>query len=325
MVKMLKRPNFKDVLKARRVINKYLNRTPLYQYPALNRLVGCELYIKHENHQPTGAFKVRGGINLISQLSETEKQRGVITASSGNHGISISYASQLFGVQAKVALPKGANPGKAEFIKSLGAELIYHGKNLKEAREHAENLAEEERSRYIHFSDEPMLIAGVATHTLEILEELPDVKTIIVPVGGGTGACGACIVAKHLTPDVEVIACQAEKAPAVYQSWKEGHIVEAEVETFADGLATKTGYELTLSILNELLDDFVLVSEEGMLQAISLLFHKTHNLAEGAGAASLAAAIKLKDRIRGKKVVILLTGSNITLESLQRALTYSLA
>ncbi|MFQ6125190.1 MAG: threonine/serine dehydratase [Candidatus Heimdallarchaeota archaeon] len=322
---MPKRPTFKDILKASRVISKYLSRTPLYQYPALNSLLGCELYIKHENHQPTGSFKVRGGINLISQLNETEKRRGVITASSGNHGISISYASRLFGVQAKVALPERANPGKAEFIKSLGAELIYHGKNLKEAREHAERLAKEEGSRYIHFSDEPMLISGVGTHTLEILEELPDVNTIIVPVGGGTGACGACIVTKHLTPDVEVIACQAEKAPAVYRSWKEGRIVEAEVETFADGLATKTGYELTVPILNELLDDFVLVSEEDMLQAIALLFHKTHNLAEGAGAASLAAAIKIKDRIRGKKVAILLTGSNITPESLQWALTYSLA
>ncbi|MFQ5818966.1 MAG: threonine/serine dehydratase [Candidatus Heimdallarchaeota archaeon] len=320
---MPKRPTFKDVLKASRVISKYLYRTPLYQYPALNSLLDCELYIKHENHQPTGAFKVRGGINLISQLSEMEKRRGVITASSGNHGISISYASQLFGVQAKVALPEGANPGKAEFIKSLGAELIYHGKNLKEAREHAERLAKEEKSRYIHFSDEPMLISGVGTHTLEILEDLPDVNTIIVPVGGGTGACGACIVTKHLTSDIEVIACQAEKAPAVYRSWKEGRIVEAEVETFADGLATKTGYELTVSILNELLDDFVLVSEESMLQAIALLFHKTHNLAEGAGASPLAAAIKIKDRLQGKKVVIILTGGNITPESLQRALTYS--
>lgn len=320
---MPKRPTLKDVLKARRVISKYLYRTPLYQYPALNSLLGCELYIKHENHQPTGSFKVRGGINLISQLNETEKQLGVITASSGNHGISISYASRLFGVQVKVALPEGANPGKAEFIKSLGAELIYYGKNLKEAREHAECLAEEEGSRYIHFSDEPMLIAGVGTHTLEIIEDLPNVNTIIVPVGGGTGACGACIVTKHLTPDVEVIACQAEKAPAVYRSWKEGRIIEAEVETFADGLATKMGYDLTVSILKELLDDFVLVSEENMLQAIALLFHKTHNLAEGAGASSLAAAIKIKDRLQGKKVVIILTGGNITPESLQRALTYS--
>ncbi|NIO19531.1 MAG: pyridoxal-phosphate dependent enzyme [Candidatus Aenigmarchaeota archaeon] len=320
---MPKRPTLKDVLKARRMISNYLYRSPLYQYPALNSLLGCELYIKHENHQPTGSFKVRGGINLISQLSETEKRLGVITASSGNHGISISYASRLFGVQAKVALPEGANPGKAEFIKSLGAELIYHGKNLKEAREHAECLAEEEGSRYIHFSDEPMLISGVGTHTLEILEDLPDANTIIVPVGGGTGACGACIVTKHLIPDIEVIACQAEKAPAAYRSWKEGRIVEAEVETFADGLATKTGYELTVSILKELLDDFVLVSEESMLQAIALLFYRTHNLAEGAGASSLAAAIKYKDRFQGKKVVIILTGGNITPESLQRALTYS--
>ena len=322
---MQKKPTFKDVLKARRVIEKYLYRTPLYQYPALSKMLGCELYIKHENHQPTGAFKIRGGINLISQLSETEKRRGVITASSGNHGISVSYASRLFGVQAKVVLPEGANPGKAEFIESLGAELIYYGKLFDEAREYAERLAKDEGYRYIHPADEPKLIAGVGTHTLEILEDLPDVNMIIVPVGGGTGACGASIVVKSLAPDVEVIATQAEKAPAVYRSWKEGRIVEAEMETFADGLATKTGYELTLHILKELLDDFVLVSEEGMLQAIALLFHKTHNLAEGAGAASLAAAIKLKDRLQDKNVAIILTGGNITPESLQRALTHSKA
>jgi len=311
----------KDVLKAKQVIKNYLYHTPLYQYPALSELLGCELYIKHENHQPTGAFKVRGGINLISQLSESEKRKGVITASSGNHGISISYASRLFGVQARVVLAEGANPGKAGYIKSLGAELLYHGKYIDEAKAYAEQLAKENGYRFVHYADEPMLIAGVATHTLEIFEDLPDVEMIIVPVGGGTGACGASIVAKSLDPKVEVIATQAEKAPGVYQSWKEGRIIEAKMETFADGLATKMGYELTLKILQKYLDDFILVSEEELLEAIALLFHKTHNLAEGAGAASLAAAFKIKDRIQGKKVAIIFSGCNETPETLQRALS----
>jgi threonine dehydratase len=317
---MTKEPTIKDVLKARSVISKYLNRTPLYQYPALSKIVGTELFIKHENHQPTGAFKVRGGIYLISQLSEAEKQQGVITASSGNHGVSISYASKLFGVKARVALAEGANPGKAAFIESLGAELIYHGKIFDEALNHAEQLAREKGYRFIHAANEPLLIAGVATHTLEILEDLPELDTLIVPVGGGTGACGASIVIKNLAPDVEVIATQAEKASGFYQSWKADKVVEAPVETFADGLATKKGYDVTFPILRKYLDDFVLVSEEEMLNAMALLFHKTHNLAEGAGAAALAAAIKLKDRLPGKKVAIILSGCNVTPENLQRAL-----
>jgi len=318
---MSERPTFKDVLKAKHVIKNYLNRTPLYQYPALSQMLGCELYIKHENHQPTGAFKIRGGINLVSQLSDSEKENGVVTASSGNHGISVTYSARLFGTKAKVVLFDNANPGKVAFIESLGGEPIYHGLDSDVLVRYSEQLAKEEEARYIHPMNEPQLIAGVGTYTLEILEDLPNVDTIIVPVGGGSNAAGACIVAKTLTPEVDVIGVQSEQAPAAYHSWKEGRIVEAECETIADGLATNTAYKLPFGIIKDHLDDFVLVTENAILQAIALYFHKTHNLAEGAGAAPLAAAIKLRERLQGKKVAIVLTGGNVTYEILQRALS----
>jgi threonine dehydratase len=318
---MSERPTFVDVLKAKQVIKNYLNRTPLYQYPALSHMLGCELYVKHENHQPTGAFKIRGGINLVSQLSDSEKEKGVVTASSGNHGISVTYSARLFGTKAKVVLFDNANPGKVAFIESLGGEPIYHGLDSDVLVKYAEQLAKEEGARYIHPMNEPQLIAGVGTYTLEILEDLPNVDAIIVPVGGGSNAAGACIVAKTLSPEVEVIGVQSEQAPAVYHSWKEGRIVEAECETIADGLATNTAYQLPFGIIKDHLDDFVLVSENAILQAIALYFNKTHNLAEGAGAAPLAAAIKLRERLRGKNVAIVLTGGNVTYEILQRALS----
>ena len=191
---MHQRPTFQDVLKAKAVIARYLWRTPLYRYPSLCQLLGGEIYVKHENHQPVGAFKVRGGINLVSQLSDDERRRGVITASTGNHGQSVAYAARLFGVEATIVVPEGANPGKVEAMRGLGAHIIFHGRDFDEAREHCEALAAERGHRYVHAGNEPLLIAGVATETLEILEDQPDIEVIIVPVGGGSGAAGACIV-----------------------------------------------------------------------------------------------------------------------------------
>ncbi|GIX48594.1 MAG: threonine ammonia-lyase [Candidatus Tectimicrobiota bacterium] len=314
------RPTLLDVLAARRRIAPYVWRTPLHRHLALDRLLEAEVYVKHENHQKLGAFKVRGGINLMAQLVATEKLRGVTTASSGNHGQSIAYAAGVFGVPALVVVPENANPGKVEAIRNLGAEVHFYGPHFDVARQHAEKLAQEKGYRYIHAVNEPLLIAGVATYSLEILEDLPDAEVLIVPIGGGSGACGACIVGKSLNPRLQVIGVQAEKAPAAYLSWKAGRIVEAPMETEAEGLATATGYELTQGILRDLLDDFVLVSEAEMQQAIVLHLEKTHNLTEHAGAASLAAALKLRDRLRGKKVVLVMSGGNVSLQHLRAAL-----
>ena len=317
---MLQRPTFNDVLKARQVINKYLRPTPLHPYPALSKMLGCDTYVKHENHQPVGAFKVRGGVNLVSQLSSEERQRGVIAASTGNHGQSVAYASRLFGVRAIIGVPEGANPGKVESMQNLGAEVIFHGRDFDDAREHVEALAQEYGYRYIHSGNEPLLIAGVGTYALEIVEDLPEVEVIIVPVGGGSGAAGVCTVAKAVNPTIEVIGVQSEKAPAGYRSWREKRLVEDKMETFAEGLATRTAFELPQRILWDLLDDFVLVSEEGLREATVLMLEKTHNLAEAAGAAPLAAALKIRDRLAGRKTVLVCSGGNISLQHLREAL-----
>lgn len=239
---MYETPSFQDVLKARKRISPYLLRTPLHYYPTLSAMLGFEVYIKHENHQPTGSFKVRGGINLISQLSEEEHSRGVITASTGNHGQSIAYASKLFNVKATVLVPKDANPDKVESMRSMGANVILHGKDFEESRIHAEDLSREQGYRYIHAANEPLLIAGVGTMGLEIIEDLPEVDVIIVPIGGGTEAAGTSIVVKALKPAAKVIGVQSEGAPSFYLSWKQGRIVETDsVKTIADGLATRKG------------------------------------------------------------------------------------
>lgn len=317
---MWNRPTLHDVISARGRIAPYVWRTPLHHYLGLDALLDAEVWVKHENHQRLGAFKMRGGINLLSRLTDEEKRRGVITASSGNHGQSIAYAAGILGVKCIVCVPEGANPGKVEAIQNLGAEVVHHGPYFDITNEYAQRLAKEEGYRYIHAVNEPLLIAGVGTYTLEILEDLPDVDYIIVPLGGGSGACGTCIVAKTVNPDIKVVAVQAESAQAAYLSWKTGDIVEAPMESAAEGLATGRGYELPQSILRDLLDDFILVSDAEMERAIVTHLEKTHNLTEHAGAASLAGALKIKDQLRGKKVALVMSGGNLSLDHLKTAL-----
>ena len=305
-------PDLADVLAARQRIAPYLQATPLYGYPALDALTGAQARVKHENHQPVGAFKVRGGVNLVSQLTADERRRGVISASTGNHGQSVAYAADLFGVRAVICMPEQANPVKVESMQALGAEVVFWGRDFDEAREHCEKLAAQHGYRYIHSGNEPALIAGVATYTLEILEARPDTEVIVVPIGGGSGAAGACVVAKAVRPSVDVIGVQSEAAPAAYRSWRDGTPVEAANTTFAEGLATRTAFELPQQILRELLDDFVLVSEDALKSATRLMIEKTRNLVEPAGAAALAAVLGFPDRFAGRKVTIVCSGGNIS-------------
>ncbi|MBI5958863.1 MAG: threonine/serine dehydratase [Chloroflexi bacterium] len=313
-------PTFQDVLDAKRRIRPYLQRTPFFSYPAINSLIGTEVFIKHENTQPIGAFKVRGGINLVSQLSADERTRGLITASTGNHGQSIAYAGRLFGVSVRIVVPEGANPGKVAAIQGMGAEVIFHGARFDDARMHAESLAREHGYRYVHAGNEPHLIAGVATETLEMLEDVPDLDTIFVPLGGGSGASGACIAAKAVNPAIRVIAVQAGASAAGYESWRAKGIRTAPNQTFAEGLATGAGFELPQAILWEKLDDFALVSDDQILQAMVWMIERAHTLAEGAGAAPLAAIYDLRESLRGKKVGFVCSGGNSSLDHLRRAL-----
>lgn len=320
MSEVLQPPTFGDVLHAKQRLARYLPRTPLFQYAALDRLIGARVLVKHENYQPVGAFKVRGGINLVSRLTDAERGRGVAGASTGNHGQSIAYAARIFGTRATIVVPEKANPSKVGAMLDLGAEVLHHGVDFDEAREHCEELARQRGMRYIHSGDEPLLIAGVATITLEIIEDAPDVNTIIVPVGGGSSAAGACLVAKTLDPRIRVIGVQAAGAPAAHDSWRAHALLAAPMNTAAEGLATRTAFALPQRMLWDWLDDFILVDEDEILRATGVFVDKARTLAEGAAAASLAAAIKLGEQLAGQTVALVLSGGNITVDQLRAAL-----
>jgi threonine dehydratase len=314
-------PTFADVLDARTRIAPHLLRTPLREYPPLGRLIDATVFVKHENHLPTGAFKVRGGINLVSQLSQGERERGVVASSTGNHGQSIAFGARLSGVKATICVPENANPVKVAAMRDLGAEVVPNGVDFDEARELAEQLSIEHGFRYIHSGNEPLLIAGVATATLELLEDAPRIDTVIVPVGGGSGAAGASIVAKTLNPSIRVIGVQSDAAPAAFRSWRERALLEDEMRTFAEGLATRVAFELPQRIMWELLDDFVLVSDDEIRAAQRAMIESTRNLVEAAGASPLAAALRLRDELAGRRVALIASGGNASPDQLRELLT----
>lgn len=305
-------PTFRDVLDARRRIAPHLPRTPLRSYAPLSRLVGTDVWVKHETFLPTGAFKIRGGINLVSRLDAKEARTGVIAASTGNHGQSVAYAARRFGVPAVICVPEQANPLKVAGIRDLGAEAVLDGETFDEARANAERLAAEHGYRYIHSGDEPLLIAGVGTHTLEILEDEPTIDTVIVPIGGGSGAAGALVAAKAIDPAIQVIGVQSNQAPAAYRSWRAGgEPTQAPNDTVTEGLSTGSSFDLPQRILRGL-DDFVLVDDDEIASATASMIAGTRTLVEPAGSAPLAAALKLGERLRGRRVALIASGGNIT-------------
>lgn len=312
-------PTLHDIILARSHVYRHLKPTPLTHYPTLSTLVGTDVWVKHENVQPVGAFKVRGGLNLAANLTEQEHRAGLFTASTGNHGQSIAFAARAHGIRATIAVPEGANPGKVAAMRGLGADVIFHGPDFDTAREWIMTVAREKEGRFVGPTEE-LLISGVGTYALEIIEDLPDVDTIIVPVGAGSGACGTGITAKSINPKIEVIAAQSAQAPAMQISWAKGQLVQAEMSTFAEGVATRIPFKNTQRIMRRYLDDFVLVDDAAIKSAIVVLLEHTHHLAEGAGAISLAAALKLRDRLAGKKVVIVMSGGNLAMEQLRAIL-----
>lgn len=316
----LQAPTFLDVLEAKSVVYKYIQRTPLHFYASLSNILEAEVYLKHENHHALGAFKIRGGVNLLAHMSEEDRRRGVITASTGNHGQSIAYACKLFGTKAVIGMPEGSNLLKVESIRSLGGEVIFHGTVFEDACLYCEKEADEKGLHYSQPVNEPLLIAGVATETLETIEDLPDIDVIFVPVGGGTSAAGACLVAKTVNPKIKIIAVQSEQAPASYLSWKSNSFIQAPCTTLAEGLAVTESSQLTQEMLSDQLDDFILVSDQELLYCVGMLLEKSHTIAEPAGAATLAAALKVKEYIKGKKVALVVSGGNITLDMLKESI-----
>jgi threonine dehydratase len=312
-------PTIKDIIAARKNVYRHLKPTPMYHYPTLSDLIGTNTWVKHENHQPVGAFKVRGGLNLAANLTDEEKNNGLFTASTGNHGQSIAYAAKAYGIKATIAVPEGANPGKVAAMKGLGADVLFHGVDFDEAREWIKLVAEKKGGKFVSPTDE-LLIHGVGTYALEILEELPSVDTIIVPVGAGSGVCGTGIVAKTINKNIEVIAVQSAQAPAMKLSWESGMMVEAEMKTIAEGLATRVPFENTQRMMREYVDDFILVDDDSIKSAIRTLLEHTHNLVEEAAAAPLAAALQIQEKLKHKNVVLVMSGGNISLQNLKNAI-----
>lgn len=313
-------PTLSDVRAARERVSRVVRPTPLMRHPLLAAETGLDVLVKHENHNPTGSFKVRGGINLVAGLSASDR-RGVISATTGNHGQSMAFACRREGVPCTIVVPVGNNPDKNKAMRALGADVVEFGRDFDEARERVEQMQHERGLRYVHSANEPLLIAGVGTYALEVFEEWPDADVVLVPIGGGSGASGCVIVRSGLGSRATVIGVQAERADAFARSWQSGaRVVGEKADTFAEGMATRVTFDLPFGILAKQLDDVVTLSEEEMAEGVRLSLRATHNLAEGAGAASLAAALKLRDRLKGKKVVCVMTGGNMDTATLARIL-----
>jgi threonine dehydratase len=312
---------YHDVLEALPRVHAVLQPTALYEWPGLSQRFGCRLHLKHENHQPVGAFKVRGGVNLVSTLNDDERRAGILAVSTGNHGQSLAFAARRFGVHCTIVVPKENNPDKNRAMRELGAELIEHGRDFDAAREYVEQLVHERGARYVHSANEPKLIAGVGTMACEIFETLPEPDVILVPIGLGSGVCGTCLVAKHRRPQTKVIGVQAENAPAVAQSWRAGTMQSTEhAHTWAEGMATRVPATMTMEIMRALMDDVILVSEDELRRAAYAILKHTHNLVEGAGAAAVAAVMHDPHRFAGQTVVAVVSGGNLDLAELPKIL-----
>jgi threonine dehydratase len=308
-------PTSEDIDDAVGFIAPHLPPTPLLRSEGLSRILGCDYAVKCENLQPLGAFKVRGGVNLVGRLSSAEKSAGLVSASTGNHGQSIAWAGRRFGASVVIYAPaEGANEAKLDAMRRLGAEVRQHGRDFDEARIVAAEAAIDEGRRFIHSANEPLLIAGVGTIGVEMLDAAPDMEVVFVPIGGGSGAAGMCLAAKARNPDIRVIGVQSASASAAWQAWSERRLdIEAESSTPHEGMATRVPFEMTMQILWKHLDDFILLEDAEIDAAIRLLARETRLVAEGAGAASLAAALKLRDQFAGHRVCGVLSGGNLPL------------
>ncbi|MEO3752315.1 pyridoxal-phosphate dependent enzyme [Streptomyces sp. B6B3] len=303
-------PTITDALRARRLLAAHLPPTPMWSYPALYATTGAHVLVKHENVQPTGAFKVRGGLTLLAGMTPDERARGVLGYSTGNHAQSLAYAAAHFGAPCVIVMPEDPNPAKAAAVRARGAELIEHGADLEAARDHAAKIAAERGMRLVSAADEPELIAGVATAYLEVFERAPDLDAVVVPIGGGSGAAAACLVAAAVAPGCQVIGVQSAASPAAHDSWRGGRLVARANRTRVEGVATGCGFELTQRMLRPGLADFVLVEDEAIAAAQWLLMRDAHTLAEGAGAAALAAVLADPERFAGRRVAVMCSGGN---------------
>jgi threonine dehydratase len=299
-----------DIRAARNLLSGHLPPTPMWSYPLLDAVGGASVLVKHENTQPVGAFKVRGGLTLLAGMNAAERERGMVTWSTGNHAQSMAYAGHVYGVKCTVVMPAGTPESKAAAVEGWGARAVRTGDSLEAAERRAREHATETGARLISPGDTPELLAGVGTVYLEILEQRPDLDAIVVPVGSGTGAAAACLVAAELAPGCAVIAVQSSASPAAHDSWRSGGLVERPNRTVAAGLATGRGFALPQRLMRDRLADFLLVTDDQITEAQRLLATTAHTLAEGAGAAALAGVLSRPDLFSGKRVAVVCTGGN---------------
>lgn len=310
------RITYSDILQARQTLRRHFQATPLVYSDFLSDSLNAEVYLKRDDLVPTGAFKLRGGLVLAAELSNSEDPTTLITASTGNHGQSISFAGRELGVPVEIVVPEDANDSKVDAMQRLGATVRHHGSSMDEAFVWAQTRADEQGFRFVHPAHEPEIIAGVATAGLEVIEELPEVDFVFSPVGSGSYASGWSLTAGKLC-GAEVIGVQSEGADAVYQAWDTGRIESIdEVDTFAEGIAIGTPFKFTVQILDEYLADFLRVTDEDLREAMRRVIIKEHILAEAAGIASVAGAYAYRDQLSGSTVVLPICGRNISVKKL---------
>ncbi len=312
---------FADVLAAEHRIRPWVPETPLRRYAPLDEAVGrgISVWVKHENLAPTNSFKIRNALSVVTLLSEEARRRGIVAATRGNHGLGVACAGSVLGAPVTVCVPRGNNPEKNEGIRGYGATLVEDGRDYDESVTVAERLMRERGLTMVHSTNDPGVIAGAGTVTLEILRAAPELDALVVSVGGGSQAVGALTVARTLKPGLPVYAVQAAGAAAAHDSWHARRpVAKTSADTFADGLATRSVYALTFGALLSGLADFVSVTDAEIADAVRLLLRTTHGLAEGAGAAGLAGLLALRDRLAGKRVGIIVSGGNIDRATLAR-------
>jgi threonine dehydratase len=316
---------WEEIESAQNRVRKVILRTPMLYSDAISKLTGKEVFLKLENLQKTGSFKIRGAYYKLSQLSLSMRKRGVVAASAGNHAQGVAFASSLLGIQSTIVMPEGSSIAKQMATRSYGGEVILFGQDTDESLSYARKM-EEEGKYFIHPFDDEQVIAGQGTIGLEILEEVPGVEAIVVPIGGGGLISGIATIVKKRSPKVKIIGVQAAHAPSAFHSWKRKEIMEAKVKpTLADGIAIRRVGESTFSIIEKKVDEILTVEEDEIASAILMLMERKRVVAEGAGATPLAALLSKRGRIRGRKVVLLISGGNIDVHLLDRIIEKGLA
>jgi threonine dehydratase len=311
-----------DVRAARVRLDPYLAPTPLRRHPMLDAAIaGVTVLVKHENVQPTGSFKVRNGLATVTALDGAQRHAGIVGATTGNHGLGLSYAGRQLDVPVTICVPVGNNPEKNAALRAWGATVVEEGADYDEAVAVAQRLVETRGLVLAHSTNNPAVLAGAGTMTLEILEQAADLDVLMIAVGGGSQAVGAITVARALRPELRIIGVQAAGAPAAHDGWHAKTPRRTDrASTFAEGVATRSTYELTFPTLLEGLSGFLTVTDAEIAEGVRLILSATHHLVEGAGAMGVAAAMKLGPQLRGKRVGVIFCGGNMDSAVLRRIL-----